>query len=231
MGSGTAEVNAIAAAHDRFLAAHRALRGDATIQFDLPAAPPPPETPAWLKALGRWIGDALRPVGRLLKWVGSWLPDAPYARILLWTVLALAAAALLWLVVERLRAGGWRRRRPARPIAAEDEAWHPDAAPAQALLGEADALAAAGRYADAVHLLLQRSVEDIRRRRPQLARPALTSRDIAAAPAMPWNARETFAAIARVVERSLFGGAAVDADDWAQCRRAYADLALARSWR
>ena len=39
----------------------------------------------------------LQPVGRFLGWLTSFMPDAPYARIFLWTVIAIAAAALLWM--------------------------------------------------------------------------------------------------------------------------------------
>lgn len=114
--------------------------------------------------------------------------------------------------------------------AAGEDGWVPDAAPARALLAEADALAAQDRFAEAVHLLLIRSVEEIQRRRPQLVRPALTSRDLAAIRGLPGTPRMLFAGIARVVERSLFGGRPVGADDWQQCRAAYADFALPRAW-
>src|SRR3546814_12270255 len=53
-------------------------------------------------------------------------------------------------------------------------------------------LAASGHYAEAVHLLLRRSIEEIERRRPHLVRPALTSRDIADSAAIPLDARRVF---------------------------------------
>ena len=234
MGAAT---NDAARAAERFDAAHRALRGDGSIQFDLPPVTPPPATPAWLKAFGHALERLFHPIGRFLAWIGHFMPDAPYARIVLWTVLALVVAAALWLGWIRLRHGEWRlprRRRVAARSIAEDEAgedgWVPDAAPARALLAEADALAAQDRFAEAVHLLLIRSVEEIQRRRPQLVRPALTSRDLAAIRGLPGTPRMLFAGIARVVERSLFGGRPVGADDWQQCRAAYADFALPRAW-
>lgn len=177
----------------------------------------------------------LRPVGRALDWIGSFMPNAPYARILLWTVLAFAALALLWMIYERFRHGEWRlpRRRRALAIAQDEEepTWAPEAAPARSWLSEADALADQGLYAEAVHHLLFRSVEDLARRRPRLVRPALTSRELAAAEAVPPAARDLFARIARLVERSLFGGRAVDAGDWSTARAAYADFVLPGTWR
>lgn len=197
--------------------------------------PPPPEPPAWLRSFAQWLGEVLKPVGRLFEWIGSFMPDAPYARIFLWTVLAVAAAALAWMVFERIRHGEWRLPRRRRGVAvepaAEEPGWSPDAAPARSWLREADALAAQGRYAEAVHHLLFRSIEDIGRRRPRLVRPALTSRELAAAAALPAPARSLFARIALLVERSLFGGRDVDARDWTEARTAYADLVLPGTWR
>lgn len=226
-----------AAEADRFAAAHRALRADPDIQFALTRAKPPPEPPAWLKALGRWLREVFEPVGRFFRWLSSFMPDAPYARIVLWTVIALAAVALLAMAYQRIKHGEWRLpRRRARTLAAgadvaPEEEWAPGSAPVRQWLAEADALAADGRFAEAVHLLLFRSVEDMQRRRPQAVRPALTSRELARADGVPGSARTLFARIAAGVEASLFGGRSVDAEGWAEARGAYADYALPGAWK
>jgi hypothetical protein len=190
--------------------------------------------PHWLHAFGEWLRHVLAPVVRFFRWINGKMPDAPYARILLWSVLGLAAAALLWMIYDRLRHGQWRlprlRRRNLAASAEEEPEWEIEAAPAREWLREADALAAEGRFADAVHHLLVRSVEDIQRRRPRLVRPALTSRDLARADAIPAPARSLFADIAAVVERSLFGGRPVDEPSWAACRSAYADFSGNGAW-
>jgi hypothetical protein len=223
-----------AAAARRFADAHRALRDDPTIQFGMGRAPvpKPPEPPRWLL----WLIEHLRPVGRFFAWITSLMPAAPLAQILLWSVIVVALLALIWLIVDRVRAGEWRtplKRKRARQVAvdAAEEEWAPDFAPARAWLDEADALAARGLYAEAVHHLLFRSVEDIQRRRPRVVRPSLTSRELSAAPGIPTVARELFARIAGYVEHSLFGGRAVGADDWMQARAAYADFALPGQWK
>jgi hypothetical protein len=213
--------------------AYRALRGDHAVQFDLTPIAPPPQPPAWLRALGHLIEDLFRPVGKAIGWISSLMPDAAYARILLWSVLIAAILALIWLLVQRYRSGEWqlpRWRRRGQSDAADEE-WIPSAAPARAWLEEADALAARGEYAEAVHHLLRRSIDDIAYRRPQLVRPALTSRDIAAAEAIPTRARTLFGAIVAIVERSLFGGRPVSADDWSATRASYADFVLSQAWR
>ncbi|RUN75648.1 DUF4129 domain-containing protein [Sphingomonas sp. TF3] len=234
MSGGTSQQ--VATATDRFAAAHAALKADSTIQFTLLPAPPPPEPPLWLIQFGKWLQQVLAPIGRFFAWLDGLFPNWPYAKIFLWTVLAFAVAAVLWAAYQRIRYGEWRlpRFRRARPsaIMPEDEAgWEPEAAPVREWLREADALAAAGRYAEAVHHLLFRSIDDIARRRPQLVRPALTSRELSASEAIPPSARGLFAGIARLVERSLFGGRPVAADDWQSARAAYADFALPRTWR
>ncbi len=107
-----------------------------------------------------------------------------------------------------------------------DGEWRPAAARARPLLEDADRLAADGRFAEAVHLILFRSIEDIDRRWPRLVQPALTSRDIAQHPALPTAARTTFAAIARTVERSFFGGQAIGPAEFEACRSEYQAFAL-----
>jgi len=80
-------------------------------------------------------------------------------------------------------------------------------------------------------LLLFRSIEDIDSRRPDLVRPALTSRDIAALPAIPERPRGAFARIAMLVERSLFARRPLGEPDWRDCRAAYEEFAFADGWR
>ena len=175
----------------------------------------------------------LKPVADVFSWINSFLPDAPYARILLWTVLAVLAAALAWLIYQRVRHGVWQWRRvpaaAAEPL--DEEEWIPEQAPARRWLEEADALAAQGRYAEAIHHLLIRSVEDIARRKPALVKPSVTSRELAAATAIPGEARALFSGIARLVERSLFAGRPVGLAEWTQARSDYADFAVPKVWQ
>jgi hypothetical protein len=220
MTLGSQSGNAAGAAGD-FTAAHERLLGDRSIQFELPPvtlvptgqtqyAPPPPAGPG----------------------VAPSLPDpaaagaSPAIQILLWGMLAILVMFMLYWVA---RSVADRRRAPGGQD--EPEAGlQPEAAPALALLGEADALAADGHYGEAARLILHRSIADIEARRPALVRPALTSRDIAGLPALPGGPRAAFARIAMLVERSLFARRALGADDWRDCRAAYQEFAFAESW-
>jgi hypothetical protein len=198
----------------RFRDAHRELLADSSIQFDLERFQPPP-VPGWV----RWLVEALQGSG-------------PFLEPLFWSLLAVGAGLLLYALARWLdRSDLLRRQRGATDRSGESEEWRVEEAPARALLDEADALAATGRYAEAAHLLLFRSIEVLDRRRPDLVRPALTSRDIAGAPALPSGPRAAFAQIVMLVERSLFGGAPVAESDWRGCRSAYEAFAFASEWR
>lgn len=196
-----------------FAKAHARLVTDNSMQFDLPTFKPP-EIPVWFKPLAEFIK--------------SISPTFPY---IFWGAVALGVGLVAWFIFKETR--GMAFRWPWQKKAAEDEEpeWAPDATAARALLTEAEALAAAGHYAEAARLLLLRSVEDIARRRPEFLKPSITARDISVADAIPGGARKSFAAIARVVEVSAFGSASVSADAWTQCRAAYGAFALAGSWR
>jgi hypothetical protein len=210
------------------------LRADSSVQFNLPPPTPAPQPPEWLRTFLNWLGKLLEPVGRFLRWLFGFFPDAGYARALLWILIAIGVAALLWALYNRIRHGEWRLRPVRRALAdrpSNEEEWRPDEAGARSWLEEADALAREGRFAEAIHHLLFRSVDDIAARRPALVRPSLTSRELAAAQEIPSRARELFAAIARLVERSLFGGRSVGEGDWLQARESYANFALPSVWR
>ncbi|EZP50056.1 DUF4129 domain-containing protein [Sphingomonas sp. RIT328] len=219
---------------DRLASAHAALRADPSIQFALTRPPPPPEPPAWLRTVARWLAELFRPIVRFLRRLTGLMPDAPYARILLWMLLAGIAVAVISMIVVRIRSREWRlpaRRRRETTQDAVDQVWTPDEAPARAWLNAADRLAGEGRFAEAIHHLLFHSIEDIARRRPALRRPSLTSRELAAAALLPAAVRPLFAQIAGLVERSLFGGRPIGREEWQVARGAYADLALPQRWR
>ncbi len=191
------------------------MRTSSDIQF-APLPPiQPPQTPDWLRLLGEWLRWLFEPVGRALGL--SW----PVLEKIFIALALLGVLLLLWrLVVQPLLR---RRRKPGAPIA---DAWAPGRAHAAALLEDADRLAAEGRFGEAAHLLLQRSVYHIAVARPAWLHPASTAREIAALPLLSERARAAFAVIAARVERSLFALRELDAGDWQAARGAYADFAL-----
>lgn len=177
----------------------------------------PPELPGWLEALGRLLRSLFEPLGRA---IGISWP------VLQWVLLGLVALFILyaaWRFSEPLRQG-WKRKDQAE--AAPE--WRPDQAEALALLEDADRLAGEGRFDEATHLLLRRSVQQIQAARPDWVRRASTAREIAGIAALPDRARAAFGLIAARVERSLFALRNLDAEDWQAARAAYAEFALER---
>lgn len=194
----------------------QAVRGATDIQYT-PLAPVKPvhtETPEWLQALGHLLEAIFAPIGRLLGL--SW---PIFSNVLIALAIVLALFVL------------WRIFGPAiaalrnRAEAEEAEHWVPAEAEALALLEDADRLAREGRFAEATHLLLRRSVGQIRDARPDWLHPASTAREISVLPMLPDSGREAFATIATRVERSRFALRDLDSGDWAAAREAYARFA------
>jgi hypothetical protein len=182
------------------------------------ALPPPPADPP-----PRWLEDLLNAIGRFFEFTG------PALRYVLIGLAILLALFLLYKLVPGFAA--WFDERFRRAPEAEDpNVGVAEASAARARLADADALASEGRFDEAVHILLYRSIDDISARRPGLVKPAVTSRDLAVAPELPGVARGAFSAIARAVEVSLFGGRSIDASVWQDCRAAYSELTVPRNW-
>ncbi len=198
----------------------QALRADGDIQF-APLKVPEQQPPQWWIDFLEWLAKVLRPVGDILASLGDLIGLS--GRAMLWLLVGVAAvlvALLVWRAV-----GDVRRRRATSDESAPE--WAPDADEALALMEDADRLAAEGRYAEATHLLLKRSVGQIAAARPGLLEPSSTAREIARLPALSDKARAAFAAIAERVERSVFALRGLTHDDWQAARAAYAEFALA----
>ncbi|MFM5917625.1 MAG: hypothetical protein ACKOOL_08845 [Novosphingobium sp.] len=200
-------------------AAWQKVHADPTIQYaPLQVTVPETQPPAWLFALEKFFKAIFEPIGRALGL--SW-------PVLQWVLVALAVLLVgyvIWRFSEPFRLG-WSRKR-AEPVA--DQEWTPDRAQALALLDDADALAREGRFDEATHLLLRRSVQQIADARPDWIGRASTAREIGRIEALPDKARGTFAQISALVERSLFALRSLSAEDWQQARAAYAEFALER---
>lgn len=199
--------------------AHAAYLADGELQlvrpqqdFEPPAPNPPP---SWLRA----IADFLESLG-------------PLFRVIFWLAVALVVGGLLYFLfgeAVRVRFGGKRAPKDKR----EDDVLvdiRPDAAAARSLLEEADALAQQGRFAEAVHLLLFRSIEDLQERIEGGVPTSLTAREISGLGKLPDRAKRGLKPIIMVVERSFFGGRAVDAGGWQEARRSYEEFAFGEAW-
>lgn len=201
----------------------RELRGDDDIQFDeFAIAPPEVREPGWFdeawQGFAEFMADVFGPVGEFL--VRNW-------GVLQWVLLGLLGLFVAYWIVRSI--GPLARMRAEAKAnsqaAGSDPEWQPTAEESLALLEDADRLAAEGRFDEATHLLLKRSVNQISTARPEWVDPSSTARELAALPALSDPARKAFRAISERVERSLFALRALEQSDWEAARAAYADFA------
>lgn len=104
----------------------------------------------------------------------------------------------------------------------------PGAAGAQTLAEAglaADELAASGRFGEAMHMLLQQSLADLRRRLDERFADSLTSREILRRTRVPDTGRAALQEIVHQVERTCFGEHPADAADYRACRASFDRLA------
>lgn len=207
---------------DGFDAAHTALLDAERLQFERPfELPEEPREFREPSVFFQWLGalfDTLGPVFQFLFYAG----------------LAAIAASILYFILRQIP--NIRLRGLPQKNAAASKADHtistkrPNEKKARSWLEEADALAREGRYSEAVHLLLFRSIEDIQSRRKQKIPTALTAREIEKIEGLPQRPRDALRPIIAMVERSFFGGHHVDADNWASARKAYEQFAFGEAW-
>ncbi|NKJ42873.1 hypothetical protein [Novosphingobium sp. SG720] len=225
--SATAQAPAASAQADAARAEHawQTVRGMGDIQFT-PVPPPPPEVPY---VPPHWLQVAIDALAKVLLWINEHvfmplgLVLAKSGQVILVLILIVGAVALAWLAWGVL--APWRQARGTRAGTVTPE-WAPAPQAALALLEDADALAAQGRFAEAVHLLLQRSVADIAAARPDWLAPSSTAREIAAIDALPSAAAHAFATMADEVERARYALRMPGEGEWLRARGAYAAFAL-----
>ncbi len=158
-------------------------------------------------------------------------PEEPPSGILgsiaswfLYVVIAAVVVVLaFWLVTEL-------SGRPKNFVAGDPRAPTPvtaqDAVVARPL-GDAEAFARDGRFAEAIHTLLLRTLEELVRRRAVPLPRSLTSREILVRVALPDAARGALAGLVTATELCWFGGATPGAEDYQLCVERFRSFAAA----
>lgn len=153
------------------------------------------------------VGGGGGALGTLLSW-------------LLWGVLGIGAVVLVIYLIRAIA-----NRQKDEKIELEEEAAIAEEKPQteaelEAPLDEADLLAREGRYAEAIHLLLLRTFEELARAD---GRPALhlTAREILARIRLREGARDALTELVTVVENTWWGDDVPGELDWQRCRGAY----------
>lgn len=210
--SGDAQATGFEALHETWLA-------DSELQLERPVEAPEPEIPRRSIGFFAWLARVLGALG-------------PVFQVIFYAGLAAIVLAILYFIITqatdfRLDRLG-KRKKPEEDDVLQPAA--PDAAMARSLLEQADALAREGRYSEAVHLLLFRSINDIQARRSQRLSTALTAREIGALGNLPAAPREALRPIIGLVERSHFGGRPLGPADWSTARTSYEQFAFGEAW-
>ena len=217
MTTGSGSVSQLGGDAESFSAAWEDVRADEAIQFEaLPDYVPPEPEDSWYDPILEAIGEFFGAIARFL---------GTNSTVVTWMVVGLLAALVLYML-WRFLAPMLADRTGRTKYVAEKREWVPVRQEAEALLEDADRLALDGRYDEATHLLLRRSVKQIADARPGSVEPSSTAREIAAMPALSSGARAAFGTIAERVERSLFALRSLTSDDWQAARDAYAEFAL-----
>ena len=198
--------------YTEFERAFRTLKSQDQLQFELAEAPPPPKLD-WLK---RFLEPIFKFLGNLL----------PLFKILFWAFIALGITLLLYIIGKALWDFRLHRFNRDKKNAETSSLYRPSEIRARVLLAAVDALAANGLFAEAVHQLLFRSIQDIAVARPNVIRRSYTSREIAGLSALTPETRTAFSLIAAEVEKSHFGGRALNEEAFLRCRKAYAQFAV-----
>lgn len=138
---------------------------------------------------------------------------APLATLVLYVLIAAAVLLILsWIGLEAVSRHRGRRPDPGAKANAGEEG---EAAPERdAVLDDASRLAAAGRYGEAIHVLLLVAIRQLAERSRVTLPPSRTSRELVRLLPLGAEARETFAELVRSVELSLFGGMAAGPEDY-----------------
>jgi hypothetical protein len=170
------------------------------IQATMPV--PEPRQPGWLD----WLKFDLS-------------PDT--LRILLWGAVILGVAVTLWSLRDSLPAFSRSRRiKAAETMSGFSD---PSARMEEAQL-EADDLARRGQYGEAMHVLLLKSLAEIRLRLGTSFAVSLTSREILRRVALPQSGTGALGAIVQSVEQTYFGGRPAGQEDYLGCRQEFETL-------
>lgn len=138
--------------------------------------------------------------------------------MVLWGMVAVVIVLVVfWLVSELSRYGG----DPELPADERQDARAIVDAIIERPLGDADELARRGLFAEAIHTLLLRSLQELVRTAAVRVAPAMTSREILARVPLLADARSAFAGLITAVEITHFGDAEASATDYERCRQQF----------
>jgi hypothetical protein len=145
------------------------------------------------------------------------------SEVILWVVGGVFVAGLVLVIARELMMVRRRRRKRRGKTNGSFESMIVEVARMNlpASLQRARELAAAGRFEEAAHVLLMSAMGYLHALAGFSLEPAFTSREVLERAPLETDLRSSLAELVGVVEVSLFGGLAVDAEDFARCERSF----------
>jgi hypothetical protein len=151
-------------------------------------------------------------------------PISGVMTVVLWgMIIVIAVLAASWLASELSKYGGDAEL----PADAPDARAAATEAIIERPLEDAEELARRGRFAEAIHTLLLRTLQELARNAAVRVAPANTSREILARVPLLADARSALAGLITAVEITHFGDEPANADDYERCRRQFHVFAAA----
>jgi hypothetical protein len=144
-----------------------------------------------------------------------------FVRLMLWGCVMAGVVVVVWSLRDSLPVFSRSRK-----IIARDQA-PPSMSPSNRMdeaQVEADDLARQGHYGEAMHVLLLKSLNEIRRQLGISFAVSLTSREILRRVQLPDIGHQSLTAIIASVERTYFGGRPAGQNDYSDCRSNFDDL-------
>ena len=148
-------------------------------------------------------------------------PLAEVLRVLVWAGAVVGAVLAAMYVAQRLFPGALGDPPFEEPGAELSPAL------SDAPLRDAQALAREGRFAEAIHVLLLRTFEQLLRGRGIALAPGWTSREVLERASYPGQAREALAGLVGAVETCTFAGRPASEEDYRLCADRFRHLAAA----
>ncbi len=147
-------------------------------------------------------------------------------RVLMWIVFVAGGALVAYYLLNEARLFSRWKKGAWQPESAPNESGASVPDPAAGDLDDAESLAAHGEYAEAVHVLLLRSIMLIRDRGADLS-TSLTSREILRRAPLDETEKNAFGTLVGVTEVTHFGGRTATEADFLRCRDLFRRIAKA----
>lgn len=153
-------------------------------------------------------------------------PVAPLMTFFLWgLIIVVVALAVIWIGRDLLKYGNDDAELPPDGAKAASDA--ESAAIIERPLGDADELARRGSFAEAIHALLLRTLQELVRSAAVRVERSHTSREILARVPLLADSRDALAGLITAVELTHFGDEPANAADYDRCREQFHRFATA----